>query len=120
MYNSTLQLQNETKLSRIYWSDSLVLADVMENLEKQVHDETSCYKLVEILPGHELLKLGTGQVETGPVSVSHRLVFRRSQVGQQGRHLVKRSPAYSLVVPGNKIIMNHFTKMMSVEELDQC
>jgi len=32
-------------------------------------------------PGHELLKLGAGQVQTGPVSVSHRFVFRRSQVG---------------------------------------
>lgn len=98
----------------------LVLRDVIENPEKQVHDKTLCYKLVGILPGHELLKLGTGQVETGPVSVSHRLVFRRSQVRQQGRHLVKRSPAYGLVVPGNKITMNHFTKMISVEELVQC
>ncbi len=54
------------------------------------------------------------------MSVSHRLVFRRSQVGQKGRHLVKRSPTYSLVVPGKKIIMTHFTNMVSVEELVQC
>lgn len=76
----------------------------MEEIQKQVH-EKMC---VGTLPGHELLKLGAGQVETGPVSVSHRFVFRRSQVGQQGGHLVKRSPAYGLVVPGNQIIKNHF------------
>lgn len=57
-----------------------------------------------VLPGHELLKLGASQVKTGPVGVSHRLVFRGSQVGQQGRHLVERSPAYSLVVPINDIM----------------
>lgn len=88
---------------RIHWSDSLVLGHVMEDLEKQ---GTLCHRLAGILPGHELLKLGAGQVETGPVSVSHRFVFRGSQVGQQGRHLVKRSPAYSLVVPGNNIARN--------------
>lgn len=35
-------------------------------------------KLLSILPGHKLLKLGAGQIETRPVSVSHRFVFRRS------------------------------------------
>lgn len=59
-----------------------------------------------ILPRHELLELGAGQVETGPVSVSHRFVFRGSQVGQQGGHLVKRSPADRLVVPGISIKIN--------------
>lgn len=58
-----------------------------------------------ILPCHEFLKFWASQVETGPVSVSHRLVFRGSQVGQQRRHFVKRSPAYSFMVPENDIIM---------------
>lgn len=62
------------------------------------------HRLVDI-PGHEFLKLGAGQVETRPVSVSYRFVFRRSKIGQQSCHLVKRSPANSLVVSGNKILM---------------
>lgn len=49
-------------------------------------------------PGHELLELGAGQVEAGPVGVGHGLVFWRPQVGQQRGHLVEGSPAYGLVI----------------------
>lgn len=66
------------------------------------------YELSIILPGHELFKLGTCQVEAGPVGVSDRFVFRGSEVGQQGGHLVKWPSANSLVVSAIK--MEHVFK----------
>lgn len=56
------------------------------------------HKFSGILPCHELFKLGTSQVEAGPVGVSHRFMFWWSEVGKQGGHLVKWPSANSLVV----------------------
>lgn len=51
------------------------------------------------LPGHELLKLGTGEVKTGPVSVCHGFVLRGAEIRQERSHLIEGSSTNSLVVP---------------------
>lgn len=109
------RMKRDMRLSRDFESPSVTFFYCETQRERSyglVHEETLCNKLVEIIPGHELFKLGAGQVETGPVGVSHRFVFRRTQVGQQGRHLVKRPSAHSFVVPG-KIMNNHLTEMIN-------
>lgn len=55
--------------------------------------------VTEELPGHEFLKLGTGEVETGPVSVCYRFVLRGTKIRQKRSHLIKWSSTNSLVVP---------------------
>lgn len=55
--------------------------------------------LRSLLPGHELFKLGAGEVQTGPVRVSYRFVFRRSEVGEESRHLVKGTSTHRFMIP---------------------
>lgn len=57
------------------------------------------FQLEPCVPGHELLKLGAGEIEAGPVCVSHRFVLGWPQIGQQGGHLVKRPSSHCLVIP---------------------
>lgn len=51
------------------------------------------------VPCHKFFKLGAGEVEAGPVGVSHRFVLWGPQVGQEGGHLVKRPSSHCLMIP---------------------
>lgn len=63
---------------------------------KTVHNEPP--NGVAMLPCHELLKLGAGEVETGPVGVCHGLVLRRAKVSKKRRHFVKGPPTDCFVI----------------------